>query len=147
MTSLAVLEDAIVALLADVTYMGDPLFRTLRAMTGPLSAALLGAIRRDITPAVYVVFLSERLDPAAEPADLGPRFTLLLADRALRQGFNPRHGDPPAPGVYETIRQVRDKLDNADLDDYTLRPVAQNALASDDRFAIFQMTYRAEPKA
>ena len=145
MSQLADIEKAIITKLTGLTVDGEAVFNTLTGATGPVSVTLLQALLRERMPAAYVVFISEKLAPETDPTDLGPRFSLLLADRALRQTANPREGDPPSPGVFTMIDQTRALLDSYVPDglSVTLTPIAQNSLLADARQAVVQLTYQA----
>jgi len=146
MSILSTIENAIVAHLAAATYNGGPLFATVEGASGPFRAAIRKAIERERLPAAYVIFVDEKTAPETKPEERGPRFSILVADRALRLTSDPRRGDAGVLGAFTLIEQTRIRLDNfAPVSDTAMTPLLQRFADADERLAVYELLYRVRP--
>lgn len=146
MSLLADIENAIVTRLATATSGGQPLFATVRGASGPFRPAIRQALSRERLPAAFVIFIDEKLEPETDDEDRGPRFSILVADRALRVTSNPRQGDEDVTGAFALLEQARARLDGFGLTGHRLMtPLLQRFVDADDRLAIYEIVYRVRP--
>jgi hypothetical protein len=97
-------------------------------------------------PVALAGFLEEPTAPETKPALLGPRFVVLVAERLLRQGTDPRHGDGGSPGAFALIEAARAVLDGYEpVDRVRLENLHVKFLDADERTAVYELLYRAWP--
>lgn len=146
MSALSELEDALVARLEDAMYGGEPAFATVQGVSGGNRVALRAALRRERMPAAYVAWLRENAAAEGGAARRGSEFAVLVAERVLRLGSDPRHGDGSSIGVFALLEVVRGRLD-----DYEPRAGLRltwryaRFIEADDRVAVYELGYRAAP--
>ena len=144
MSILSELEDALVARLEDAVYGGGAAFATVRGVSGGDRGALRAALRRERMPAAYVAWLSERSAAEGGAARRGSEFAVLLAERVLRLGSDPRHGDGSSIGVFALLEVARGCLDDQEpLPGLRLTWRHARFVEADDRVAVYELGYRA----
>ena len=146
MSQLGDLENTIVSRLAAATLSGSPVFQTVRALSGGYRPAIREALRRDRMPAAYVAFTDEPAAPEVKPAVRGIRFIVLLAERALRVGSDPRQGDETSLGAFTLLEEAKRQLDDYEPSSgLRLVNLHQKFIEADDRVATYELQYRVWP--
>lgn len=144
MSDLSDIEAAILARLAALTHAGQPLFRSVRATSGPLRSAQRELLLRERPPAAHVAFVDDAFAAAATRLR-GPRFAIWVATRSLRAGGNPRDDEPEGAGTHAVLALVRAGLERlAVLPGRRAIGQFARALESDGRTAICELQYRVE---
>lgn len=146
MSQLGDLENAIVAQLAKAEIGGTTAFEVIRGISGGWRAAVRDALHRERMPAALVGFTEEPTAPETRPALRGPRFVVLVAERLLRQGTDPRHGDAGSPGAFALLDAARAVLDGFEPEhDVRLENLHVKFIDADERTAVYELLYRAWP--
>src|SRR5262245_40103095 len=112
MSRLGDYENALLARLASTMVSGEPLFRAVRGASGGYRPERRERLRRELMPAALVAFIEEPTAAETIPSRQGPRFSILVAARALRAASDPRHGSAGATGAFVLIDQVRARIDD-----------------------------------
>jgi hypothetical protein len=147
MSTLGDLENQIVTRLAGGLLLGDPIFRSVKGVSGGFRPALRDALRREPMPAAFVAFVDEPSAPETQAEKRGARFSLMLAARMLRPGANPRLEEIDSIGALEVIDQVRILMDFYAPPSGTIQfqRLQDRFLDADDRVVIYELLYRAWP--
>jgi hypothetical protein len=146
MSTLGDIENAMMVRLASATIADQPAFATVKGASGGYRPLLRDALRRERLPAAYIAFIEEPTSPETKPAVRGPHFAVLVADRVLRQGSDPRNGDVTSLGTFILLEVVRKCLDDFEpAEGLRLVNLHQKFLDADDRFAVYEILYRVWP--
>ncbi len=146
MSRLSEIEDALVARLTAAVYMGSPLFATVRGASGGFRRGTADAFRREVMPAAHVAFLDEDTGPSVSASRRGPRFSVVIGARTLRQDSDPRHGSDESPGAFTLLEQARVQLDGFEpVTDFTAVSQKEKFVEADDRVAVYELSYRIQP--
>lgn len=145
MSRLGDIEDAFVSRLTAAVFNGSPLFRTVRGVSGGYRRAIREALLRETMPAAHVAFTDEPTAPETAVGRRGARFAVLVAERRLRQGSDPRRDDAAAPGAFTLLDQTRQELDGVVIVTGFLAMVLhEKFIDSDDRVAVYELLYRVQ---
>lgn len=146
MSRLGDLEASIVSRLSTAIVGGETAFATVEGASGTHRPTLLAAMRRERVPVAYVSFVDEALAPETRDTVRGPRFAVLVADRTLRVPSDPRQGDATSAGTLALLQAARSVLDDyAPSEEIRLIPVHEKFILADERFAVYELLYRAWP--
>lgn len=146
MSRLRVLEASIVSRLSTATIGGPTAFATVEGASGGNRPALRAALRRERMPAAYVAFIDEPLAPEVREAVRGARFSVLIADRALRLPSDPRQGDATSKGTFALLQAARAKLDDySPTEGFRLVALQERFVDADERSAVYELVYRVSP--
>lgn len=146
MSTFADLELALAARLEDAVFGGERALATVRGVSGGDRTELRAALRRERMPAAYVAFLRENSAAESGVTRRGAEFTVLLAERVLRLGSDPRHGDGSSIGAFTLLEIVRERLDEYEpLSGLRLTRLHTRFIEADERLAVYELRYRAGP--
>lgn len=146
MSRLGDYEAAIIDAVSAATHSGNPVFKSVRGVSGGYRPLLRDAIRRERMPAAFVAFIEEPTAPEVSPSRRGPHFAVMVAARNLREGGDPRGDDVDNLGAFTAIEETRTELDDLEVESgVVLRSLGVKFLDADDRVAMYELLYRAWP--
>jgi len=146
MSHLGGYEAALVEAVAGALHSGNPVFKTVRGVSGGYRTVLRDAIRREHMPAAYVAFIEEPTAPEVNPSRRGPHFAVMIAARNLRASGDPRGDDVDNLGAFTALEAARSELDDLEIETgILLRTLSVKFLDADDRVVVYELLYRVWP--
>lgn len=146
MSRLGDLETEIISAVSGAIHTGDPVFKSVRGVSGGYRPNLRDAIRRERMPAAYVAFMEEPTAPEVKPSRRGPHFAVMIASRNLREGGDPRGDDVDNLGAFTALEAARSALDDLEVEPgILLRNLSVKFLDADERVAVYELLYRVWP--
>ncbi|MBN1514868.1 MAG: hypothetical protein JXB13_22845 [Phycisphaerae bacterium] len=145
MSELSDLEAAVVTLLQNITLGGSSAFAAVRGFADPDRRRALNALAREQHPAALVLYTGRSLRGSGEEQVLEPHISVLIANSDLRGEDLVRLGDEGRPGSFQLLESARQALDGAAvLAGRHLVATAEQIIAADDRFLVYEQRYDVE---